>query len=155
MDAILILNGPNLNRLGTREPEIYGTTTLSELEDNLRGWAKRNNLRVECFQSNAEHELVARIQVAGEQGYKGIIINPGGLAHTSVVLRDALLGVGLPFIEVHISNPLSRESFRHDSFLADVAAGVILGLGVQGYELALVALQTRLTRAATATSPGS
>ncbi len=153
MDAVLILNGPNLNRLGTREPELYGTTTLPELEESLRGWAKRNHLRVECFQSNAEHELVERIQLAEEQGYKGIIINPGGLTHTSVVLRDALLGVRLPFIEVHISNPLSRESFRRDSFLADVATGVILGLGVQGYELALIAMQARLTRTASP-SPG-
>lgn len=144
MKAILIINGPNLNQLGSREPEVYGRTTLIELEKRLKNWARQNNVRLECLQSNAEHELVEYIQTAGARGYGGIVINPGGLTHTSVVLRDALLGAALPFIEVHISNPLARESFRRRSHLSDIAAGVILGLGIQGYELALAAMGTLL-----------
>lgn len=140
----MIINGPNLNQLGTREPEVYGRTTLSELEERLKHWTRKNNMRIECAQSNAEHELVESIQTAGTRGYGGIVINPGGLTHTSVVLRDALLGAALPFIEVHISNPLAREPFRHRSHLSDIAAGVILGLGIQGYELALAAMGTLL-----------
>ena len=150
MKTILVLNGPNLNQLGTREPEVYGSTTLPQLEARLKSWAERNNLGVECFQSNAEHALVEHIQSARTRGCAGIVINPGGLTHTSVVLRDALLGTALPFIEVHISNPLARESFRHHSCLSDVAAGVILGLGIQGYELALAAMG-RLLEAGTDT----
>ena len=136
MTKYMLINGPNLNLLGTREPEIYGHETLNDIELNLTAIAKENDAELVCFQSNAEHELVEIIQSA-RTDTNGIIINPGALTHSSIALRDALSGVGVPFIEVHISNIYAREDFRQKSFLSDIAEGVISGLGIQGYELAL------------------
>ena len=137
MAQLLVLNGPNLNLLGTREPAVYGHTTLAAIEQRLR--ARFAEHQLVCFQSNSEAALVDRIQAARAERVQFIVINPGGLTHTSVVLRDALLGVAIPFIEVHLSNPHAREDFRRHSFLTDVAQGVIFGLGPIGYELALQA----------------
>tara|TARA_B100000965_G_scaffold136976_2_gene113957 strand:+ start:196 stop:633 length:438 start_codon:yes stop_codon:yes gene_type:complete len=137
MTRYLVLNGPNLNLLGTREPEIYGSETLKDIEDNLQEIARENNSEVICHQSNAEHELVNFIHAAKNNQVQCIIINPGALTHSSIALRDALSGIGLPFIEVHISNIYAREDFRQKSYLSDIAEGVISGLGIEGYELAL------------------
>ncbi len=137
MTRYLLLNGPNLNLLGTREPEIYGSETLKDIENNLQKIAEENNSKVICHQSNAEHELVDFIHAAKSEAVQCIIINPGALTHSSIALRDALSGIGLPFIEVHISNIYAREDFRQKSYLSDIAEGVISGLGVEGYELAL------------------
>ena len=137
MTKYMLLNGPNLNLLGTREPEIYGSESLSDIEANLSKISKNNDCELLCHQSNAEHELVGFIQEAKNQDVKCIVINPGALTHSSIALRDALAGVDIPFIEVHISNIYAREEFRKKSYLSDIAEGVISGLGVQGYELAL------------------
>ena len=137
MTKYMLLNGPNLNLLGTREPEIYGSETLSEIEENLGSIASENGSNLVCYQSNAEHELVDLIHSAREIEIKCIIINPGALTHSSIALRDALSGINIPFIEVHISNIYSREDFRQKSYLSDIAEGVISGLGIKGYELAL------------------
>jgi|TARA_B000000475_G_scaffold271516_1_gene269523 3-dehydroquinate dehydratase-2 len=137
MTKYMLLNGPNLNLLGTREPEIYGSETLSEIEENLGRIASENGSNLVCYQSNAEHELVDLIHSAREIEIKCIIINPGALTHSSIALRDALSGINIPFIEVHISNIYSREDFRQKSYLSDIAEGVISGLGIKGYELAL------------------
>ncbi|KZZ48624.1 MAG: type II 3-dehydroquinate dehydratase [Saccharospirillaceae bacterium] len=137
MSKILVLQGPNLNLLGTREPEIYGATTLADVEKQLQASAKQAGHQLEHLQSNAEHELIDRIHQARSDGTGFIIINPAAFTHTSVALRDALAGVAIPFIEIHISNVHARESFRHHSYLSDIAVGVICGLGVQGYDLAL------------------
>ena len=142
MAHILVLNGPNLNLLGSREPGLYGQDTLADIESRLTGQASGHQLGF--FQSNAEAELIEQIHRAGTEGVDFILINPAALTHTSVALRDALLGVAIPFIEVHISNVFARESFRHRSYLSDVAVGVISGLGTQGYELALAAALRRL-----------
>lgn len=142
MARILVLNGPNLNLLGSREPGHYGQDTLATIEQRLIELAGEHQLGF--FQSNAEHELVDRIHQAGVDGVDFILINPAALTHTSVALRDALLGVAIPFIEVHLSNVFAREHFRHHSYLSDVAVGVISGLGAQGYELALSAALQRL-----------
>lgn len=139
MIKVLVLNGPNLNLLGTREPDRYGTETLQTVLQRLAQQATAAGVELEAFQSNAEHELIERIHQAGQQGIAYIIINPAALTHTSIALRDALLGIAIPFIEVHISNVHAREPFRHHSYLSDIAAGVISGLGLQGYELALCA----------------
>jgi 3-dehydroquinate dehydratase-2 len=139
MAKFLLLNGPNLNLLGTREPEIYGSQTLAQISEALRDHAQTHGHVLEDFQSNAEHELVERIHRAGREGIDFILINPGAFTHTSIALRDALLGVAIPFIEVHLSNVHAREAFRHQSYLSDVARGVIMGLGPKGYELALEA----------------
>jgi 3-dehydroquinate dehydratase-2 len=136
---LLVVNGPNLNLLGLREPDIYGHTTLPELEARLVACAAGLGHAAACFQANGEGELVERIHQAGRDGVAFIVINPGAYTHTSVALRDALLGVAIPFIEVHISNVFAREPFRHHSYLSDVAVGVISGLGLRGYELALQA----------------
>lgn len=144
MASILLLNGPNLNLLGTREPELYGATTLADIEDRLRALAGEMGHSFAALQSNAEAELVDRVQAAaGNTDF--IIINPGAFTHTSVALRDALLGVAIPFIEIHISNIHAREEFRRQSYFSDVAAGVIAGLGPQGYELALQAAHNLLS----------
>ncbi len=135
--SILVLNGPNLNLLGTREPQVYGSTTLPMIEAELQQMAAERGVALQCFQSNHEGALIDRIHAARSDGTTHIIINPGGLTHTSVALRDALAGVALPFIEVHISNVHQREEFRHHSYLSGIAAGVIVGLGVNGYRLAL------------------
>ena len=142
MARLLVLNGPNLNLLGSREPGHYGQDTLDSIEARLRKAAAGHEL--DFFQSNAEHTLVDRIHQAATDGVDFIVINPAALTHTSVALRDALLGVAIPFIEVHLSNVFARESFRHHSYLSDVAVGVISGLGALGYELALTAALRRL-----------
>lgn len=143
MAQILVLNGPNLNLLGTREPQLYGSQTLESIRTVLAEKAERQGHTLDFFQTNAEHELVDRIHQAAGQGVDFIIINPGAFTHTSIALRDAFLGTGVPFIEVHLSNVHARESFRAHSYLSDIAAGVILGLGSIGYELALEAAMQR------------
>jgi 3-dehydroquinate dehydratase-2 len=134
---VLVLNGPNLNLLGSREPRIYGSTTLTDLERDLEGEAGRRQARLSFYQSNHEGNLVDRVQAARDDGTDFIIINAGALTHTSIALRDALAAVDIPFIEVHLSNVHRREEFRHRSVLADLAIGVIAGLGASGYRLAL------------------
>lgn len=138
MANILVLHGPNLNLLGVREPSIYGSAALDEINQFLAASAQENGHSVQCFQSNAEHELIEMIHAA-YQKFDFIIINPAAFTHTSVALRDALMGVAIPFIEVHLSNIYKRESFRHHSYFSDVAVGVVSGLGSLGYELALQA----------------
>nr|MCH9638817.1 type II 3-dehydroquinate dehydratase [Betaproteobacteria bacterium] len=128
---------PNLNLLGVREPEIYGKDTLQDINRNLRVLAKNAEADFEAFQSNAESGLIARVQMAMNDGTSFIIINPAAYTHTSIALRDALAAAKLPFIEIHLSNIFARESFRHNSFFSDLAVGVISGLGIKGYELAL------------------
>ena len=144
MARILVLNGPNLNLLGTREPELYGSGTLTDLVTRLQALATGRGVELIAFQSNAEHELIEQIHAAKAAGIGGILVNPGAFTHTSIALRDAFLGVGIPFVEIHLSNVYARESFRHQSYLSDVAAGVIVGLGPLGYELGLEALLRRL-----------
>nr|WP_315213586.1 type II 3-dehydroquinate dehydratase [uncultured Duganella sp.] len=134
---LLLLNGPNLNLLGTREPEVYGASTLADVEQAAQAQAQAAGATLSCFQSNHEGALIDRIHAARTEGVDAIIINPGGLTHTSVALRDALAGVSIPFIEVHISNIYQRESFRHHSFLSAIAAGTICGLGIEGYRFAI------------------
>lgn len=145
MTKILVLNGPNLNLLGTREPQRYGTETLEDIRQRLERLAAPTGHSLQFFQSNAEYELIARIHEAPATGVAFILINPAGFTHTSVALRDALLAVGIPFIEVHLSNVFAREPFRAHSYFSDVAVGVISGLGAEGYELALRAAITRTT----------
>lgn len=137
MASILLLNGPNLNLLGKREPGVYGATTLDEVHQNLIQLAISQGHQLDTFQGNAEHTLIERIHQAGEDGVDFIIINPAAYTHTSVAIRDALLGVSIPFVEVHMSNVYRREPFRHHSYFSDIAEGVIAGLGSKGYELAL------------------
>jgi 3-dehydroquinate dehydratase-2 len=137
MAKLLLLNGPNLNLLGSREPEVYGRTTLVEIEARLVARAAAAGHRLDCLQSNAEHELIDRLHRARAEGVEFVLLNPGGLTHTSVALRDALLAVAIPFIEVHLSNVHAREPFRRHSYLSDVARGVITGLGAKGYDYAL------------------
>ena len=144
MASILVLQGPNLNLLGTREPHIYGSTTLADLEQQLTAAAAAAGHELQQFQSNAEHELINRIHAARSDGTGFIIINPAAFTHTSVALRDALSGVAIPFIEIHISNVHAREDFRHHSYLSDIATGVIAGLDTQGYDLALRAAISHL-----------
>jgi 3-dehydroquinate dehydratase-2 len=134
---ILMLNGPNLNLLGTREPEVYGKTTLEDIVAAANDQVTRAGGRFASFQSNHEGALIDRIQAARAEGVEAIVINPGGLTHTSVALRDALSGVAIPFYEVHISNIHQRESFRHSSYLSAIAKGVICGFGVDGYRMAI------------------
>ena len=137
-----LINGPNLNLLGTREPDVYGATTLPELEARLTQIAAQAGAELHAFQSNTEGELVDRIQHAAAEGSSGVIINPGAYTHTSIAIRDAFLGTGLRFVEVHISNVYAREEFRHVSTLRDIALGCVVGLGVDGYRYALDALLT-------------
>lgn len=134
---ILLLNGPNLNLLGTREPGVYGSTTLTDVEQAATAQARQAGATLHTFQSNHEGALIDRIQTAKKEGVEAIVINPGGLTHTSVALRDALTGVAIPFVEIHISNIHKREVFRHHSYLSAVAAGVICGLGTDGYAAAI------------------
>jgi 3-dehydroquinate dehydratase-2 len=134
---ILVLHGPNLNLLGTREPAVYGSVTLEQIDAELIAMAAKAGARLQTFQSNHEGTLIDRVHAARSDGTGYIIINPGGLTHTSVALRDALVGIAVPFIEVHLSNVHKREPFRHHSFFSDVAEGVICGLGAAGYRLAL------------------
>jgi len=147
MARILLLNGPNLNLLGTREPAIYGSDSLQMIESKLAALASGRGHTLVTFQSNAEHELIAKVQTAKRDGIAIALINPAGLSHTSIALRDAFLAVALPFIEVHLSNVFARENFRQHSYLSDIAVGCIVGLGPIGYELALQAACGRLAAA--------
>lgn len=142
--TLLAIHGPNLNLLGTREPEVYGRDTLADIDARLAAAAKAAGVSFASFQSNHEGALIDRIHAARLDGTRFILINPGAFTHTSIALRDALAGVALPFIEVHLSNVHRREPFRHHSYLSDLAVGVIVGLGAQGYELALQAALKRL-----------
>lgn len=146
MSHLLLLNGPNLNLLGTREPGIYGAQTLADIESGLSREAQQLGHRLSCFQSNQEGALVDRIHQARLEGVDFILINAGAFTHTSIALRDALAGVAIPFIEVHISNVYARETFRHHSHLSAIAVGCIVGLGTLGYRLALQAAHERLTQ---------
>lgn len=134
---ILLLNGPNLNLLGTREPEIYGADTLASIESRIANFAAEAGAKFAAFQSNSEADLVNRIQQASREGVDFILLNPAAYTHTSVAMRDALAAVRIPFIEIHISNVYAREPFRRHSYFSDIAVGVISGLGAKGYELAL------------------
>jgi 3-dehydroquinate dehydratase-2 len=140
---ILVLNGPNLNLLGTREPEVYGTDSLEDIENNLQSLALKNSINIDFYQSNSENELIERLHNAKQDSVDYIIINPGAFTHTSIALRDAFLGIDIPFIEVHISNIYSREEFRKKSYLSDISKGLITGLGVAGYEFALLSILQR------------
>ena len=144
MSTILVINGPNLNLLGSREPELYGRDTLDSIQAQLECTTQLAGHRLKFMQSNAEHELVDEIHQAQRNQIAFIIINPAAFTHTSIALRDALLGTGIPFIEVHLSNVHAREEFRRHSYFSDIAQGVICGLGAQGYELALQAAIKRL-----------
>ena len=146
---ILILHGPNLNLLGQREPDIYGRTTLAEIDQALGRIARDAGCTIECLQSNAEHELVERVQATlGSDPVDGLVINPAAFTHTSVALRDALAASGLPFVEVHLSVPEAREPFRHESLLADLAIGRVSGFGAESYNYGLQGLIAHLTAAA-------
>ena len=145
MAKLLLLNGPNLNLLGQREPGVYGIATLPDVVSDLQHQAQRLGHALDAFQSNSEADLVNRIHQARLDEIEFIIFNPGAYTHTSIALRDALLGVDIPFVEVHISNIFARESFRHHSYLSDIAKGVISGLGAKGYGLALLAIDHWLT----------
>ena len=140
---ILVLNGPNLNLLGSREPEVYGTDSLKDIEENLKSISKKHNVNIRFYQSNSENELINELHNAKQENIDAIIINPGAFTHTSIALRDAFLGVDIPFIEVHISNIYRREEFRKKSFLSDISEGLITGLGVNGYEFALLSIIKR------------
>ena len=142
--ALLVVHGPNLNLLGTREPEVYGRDSLADIDARLQQQAQAAGVSLASFQSNHEGGLIDRIHAARLDGTRFILINPGAYTHTSIALRDALAGVALPFIEVHLSNVHRREAFRQHSYLSDLAVGVICGLGAQGYELALQAALKRL-----------
>ena len=146
MSTILVLHGPNLNMLGTREPEVYGYETLNDIDDRLRQTAAADGHHLLHLQSNAEYELIERVHEARTEGVDYLIINPAAFTHTSIALRDAVLASGIPFIEVHLSNVHAREPFRHHSYFSDIAEGVICGLGSQGYDLALRAALQRIHR---------
>lgn len=144
MGRLLLLNGPNLNLLGTREPAVYGAETLAAIEQRLIRQAQDAGHTLTAAQSNAEHELIERVQRCAADGIDFVILNPGAFTHTSIALRDALLAVKVPFIEVHLSNVYAREPFRRHSYFSDIAVGCVIGLGPQGYELALAAALRRL-----------
>ncbi|WP_373077798.1 type II 3-dehydroquinate dehydratase [Zhongshania sp.] len=144
MASILVLHGPNLNLLGSREPEVYGSLSLADIDTKLQLSAKSAGHHLQSMQSNAEYELIERIHLARPEGINFIIFNPAAFTHTSIALRDALLAVDIPFIEVHLSNVHARESFRHHSYFSDIAQGVICGLGAAGYEFALQAAMNQL-----------
>lgn len=146
MPDILVINGPNLNLLGTREPEHYGSETLDDINKKLELQATQQGFSLECVQSNSEVELIEKIHQANNNNVRFILMNPAAFTHTSVALRDALSGVGIPFIEIHLSNVHAREAFRKHSYFSDIAVGVISGLGATGYELALQAALQQLTR---------
>lgn len=146
MASILVLNGPNLNLLGTREPEIYGSDTLDSIHARLESISNSAGHNLSFVQSNAEHELISELHKAREDGVSFLIFNPAAFTHTSVALRDAILGTAIPFIEIHLSNIYTREEFRQHSFFSDIAIGVISGLGAQGYELALQAALAHINK---------
>lgn len=145
MASLLVLNGPNINRLGLREPEIYGSATLQDLEEGLLHWGQKNQVIIQCFQSNHEGELIDRIHQADSE-FEGVVINPGAFTHYSYALRDAIASISLPVIEVHISNVYKREEFRHHSVIAPVCLGQIAGLGFKGYQFALEALANEINK---------
>jgi 3-dehydroquinate dehydratase-2 len=147
MATLLLINGPNLNLLGSREPGVYGHTDLATLERRLHAQAEGLGHRLLAFQSNAEHAIVERIQRAPQDGVQFLLLNPGAFTHTSIAMRDALLAVAVPFIEIHLSNTFAREEFRHHSYFSDIAAGCLFGLGALGYELALQAAANKLADA--------
>ncbi|MGS1077824.1 type II 3-dehydroquinate dehydratase [Pseudoxanthomonas beigongshangi] len=147
MAKLLVLHGPNLNLLGTREPEVYGHATLADIDATLLAQAQAAGHELATFQSNAEHQLVDRVQAARTDGTGFILINPAAFTHTSVALRDALAAVALPFIEIHLSNPHRREPFRHHSYFSDLAVGVVCGFGADSYRYAMDAALTRLAAA--------
>jgi len=151
MAKLLLLHGPNLNLLGSREPEVYGRTTLAEIDADLGARAAAAGHVLDCLQSNSEFALIERVQAAGRDDTAVIVINPAAFTHTSVALRDALAAVAVPFIEVHLSNPHAREPFRHNSFFSDLAVGVIAGFGADGYRYALDAALARLAQVAATT----
>lgn len=147
MSSFLLLNGPNLNLLGSREPEVYGATGLADIEKHCVAIARELGHELVCFQSNAEHELIDRVQQAAVDGIAFIILNPGGFTHTSVALRDAFLAVRIPFIEIHLSNTFAREEFRQNSYFSDIANSCLFGFGAYGYELALQAASEHVKNA--------
>ncbi len=144
MARLLLLNGPNLNLLGSREPELYGAETLASVESRAAAVAAETGHELVAYQSNAEHQLIDRVHQAGREGVAFLIVNPGALTHTSIALRDAILAVRLPFIEVHLTNIHAREPFRRRSYFSDIAAGCIVGLGTFGYEVAVRAAARHL-----------
>ncbi len=144
MARLLLINGPNLSLLGQRQPELYGHTTLEEIETRLIQLAEERHHELLCYQNDAEHELLKRIHAAREESIELILFNPAAFTHTSIVLRDALLAVGIPFIEIHLSNVAAREDFRQQSFFSDIAIGTVTGFGVTSYELALIAAERYL-----------
>lgn len=146
MAQLLLLNGPNLGLLGSREPAVYGSTTLAEIEAHLKSLARGLGHELEAFQSDAEHELIQRVHAAGKQQVDFILFNPAAFTHTSIALRDALLGVAVPFVELHLSNVAARDEFRRRSYFADVAVGTIAGFGITSYELALTAADRYLAQ---------
>ena len=139
MSDFLLINGPNLNLLGSREPDVYGATRLEDIEQRCTELAGELGHTLACFQSNAEHELIDRVQQAARDGVDFIVLNPGAFTHTSIALRDAFLAVRIPFIEIHLSNTFAREEFRHNSYFSDIANSCLFGFGAYGYELALQA----------------
>ncbi len=142
----MLINGPNLNLLGSREPDVYGATSLGDIENRAVEVAKSLGHELSCFQSNAEHELIDRVQKAQVDRVEFIILNPGGFTHTSVALRDAFLAVQIPFIEIHLSNTFAREEFRHNSYFSDIAKSCLFGFGAYGYELALQAASQHVSK---------
>jgi 3-dehydroquinate dehydratase-2 len=144
--SVLLVNGPNLNLLGSREPEVYGTTTLAQVEEQVRALGAAAGVAVECFQSNHEGAIIDRLHAARSDGTEFVIINPGAFTHTSIALRDAFQAAAVPFCEVHISNVYAREPFRHHSYLSDLAVGVMAGFGTRGYTLAMAFVVERLNR---------
>jgi 3-dehydroquinate dehydratase-2 len=146
LSSLLLINGPNLNLLGSREPDVYGATSLEDIEHRAVEVAKSLGHELSCFQSNAEHELIERVQKAQIDGVEFIILNPGGFTHTSVALRDAFLAVQIPFIEIHLSNTFAREQFRHKSYFSDIAISCLFGCGAYGYELALQAASQHVSK---------
>jgi len=147
MSDFLLINGPNLNLLGSREPEVYGADRLADIEARCVEAAGALGHSLVCFQSNAEHELIDRVQQAASDGVDFIILNPGGFTHTSIALRDAFLAVQIPFIEIHLSNTFAREDFRHSSYFSDIASSCLFGFGAYGYELALQAASQYVAKA--------
>lgn len=147
MADFLLLNGPNLNLLGSREPEVYGATRLDDIEANCIDLAKELGHSLDCFQSNAEHELIDRVQQAAKEGVTFVVFNPGAFTHTSIAIRDAFLAVAIPFIEIHLSNTFAREDFRHNSYFSDIAESCLFGFGAYGYELALYAAARHVAEA--------
>ena len=145
MSSFLLINGPNLNLLGSREPDVYGAMRLGDIETRCVEVAKGLGHELVCYQSNAEHELIDRVQQAAVDGVEFIILNPGGFTHTSIALRDAFLAVQIPFVEIHLSNTFAREEFRHKSYFSDIASGCLFGFGAQGYELALQAASQHIS----------